>query len=113
MSLDVHLENPKCPTCGHATGGYSRNITHNLGRMASEAGIYEHLWHPFNLGITKASALITPLRDGLELMKSDPPRFKKFNPVNGWGDYDGLVDFVKEYLAACEANPDANVTTST
>jgi hypothetical protein len=28
---------------------YSANITHNLGDMASEAGIYEALWRPYRL----------------------------------------------------------------
>jgi len=43
------------------------------------------------------------------LLISDPERFRKFDAPNGWGRYDHLVEFVKEYLAACEANPDADV----
>ena len=35
-------------------GAYSANITHNLGKMAEEAGIYKHLWRPEEIGITKA-----------------------------------------------------------
>jgi len=89
-----------------------RNITHNLGRMASEAGIYKHLWRPEEIGITKAAQLIGPLSAGLELLRSSPERFKVLNPANGWGDYDGLVDFVDAYLAACKAHPDADVSVS-
>lgn len=103
MSLDVYLTamRPKCV--------YERNITHNLNGMAEAAGIYYALWRPEEIGIETAAQLIEPLRAGLALLRSDPERFKKFNPDNGWGDYDGLVDFVSEYLAACEANPDAKV----
>ena len=88
---------------------YSGNITHNLGNMASVAGIYEALWHPDEIGITKAAQLVGLLTDGLERLSSNPEKFKAFNPANGWGDYDGLVEFVTEYLAACIANPDADV----
>jgi len=91
---------------------YSRNITHNLGKMAGEAGIYEALWRPEETGITKAGQLIEPLRDGLKLLRSDPERFKAFNPSNKLGDYDGLVQFVASYLAACEENPEADVSVS-
>ena len=44
MSLDIYLIPPRCEHCGERGEGYDANITHNLGRMASEAGIYEVLW---------------------------------------------------------------------
>lgn len=91
---------------------YSANITHNLVAMASEAGIYEHLWRPEEIGITKAAQLVDPLRAGLALMKSDPPRFEKHNAKNRWGIYEDFVPWVEQYLAACEANPTANVRVS-
>jgi hypothetical protein len=78
--------------------------------MANAAGIYEYLWRPEEIGITKAEQLIKPLRDGLARLVADPESFKKHNPDNGWGDYGGLVEFVREYIAACEANPDADVS---
>jgi hypothetical protein len=89
---------------------YSANITHNLGRMASDAGLYEPLWRPEEIGITKAGQLILPLQTGLALLMSAPERFEKFNPENGWGDYDTLVKFVKDYKDACEKWPDATVS---
>ena len=91
---------------------YSANITHNLNNMAGEAGIYEHLWRPDEIKITKAKELIEPLRQGLHNLKSDPERYKKFNPENGWGSYDGLVKFVENYLNACYEYPDADVEVS-
>ena len=89
---------------------YTANITHNLGKMAEDAGIYQYLWRPGELDIKYAKQLIEPLRVGLELLESDPARLEKFNPANGWGDYDGLVRFVKKYLAACEEYPEAEVS---
>lgn len=91
---------------------YSANITHNLNGMAGEAGIYQHLWRPDEIGITKAQELIEPFRIGLVLLKTDPDRFKIFNAPNGWGIYENFVLFVEKYLQACIDNPDADVSVS-
>lgn len=112
MSLDVRLVTNPCAHCGRADEGYWANITHNLNRMASEAGIYEALWRPEEIGITRAEQLIGPLTNGLALLKSDPERFEQFNAPNGWGMYEHLVSFVEEYLNACKDNPDAEVRAS-
>lgn len=88
---------------------YQRNITHNLNSMADAAGIYRELWRPDEIGITIAGQLVEPLRAGLARLEADPAKFRAFNPSNGWGDYEGLVDFVTEYLAACERWPEAEV----
>ena len=91
---------------------YSANITHNLSKMAEEAGIYRQLWRPDEIGITKARQLIEPLRAGLALMKSDKARFEKFNTPNGWGLYENFVPWVERYLRACEENPEADISVS-
>ena len=80
--------------------------------MAREAGIYEVCWRPDEIGITKAAQLIEPLRKGIELMRSDPDRFLKYNPSNGWGHYDDFIPWLECYLEACKANPDADVSVS-
>lgn len=90
---------------------FSANITHNLREMAMEAGIYKELWRPEELGFTIAKQLIGPLSAGLTVLKSDPERFRKFNPENAWGDYEGLVLFVEEYLEACKTWPEARIST--
>jgi hypothetical protein len=119
MSLDVYLEGPeetvpcRCRECDHVHSRTQRdavywaNITHNLGSMAGEAGIYEALWRPEEIGVTTAAQLIPLLEAGLALLESDQERFEKFNPDNGWGDYDGLVSFVRQYLRACREHPAA------
>ena len=89
---------------------YSANITHNLGLMAKEAGIYQHLWRPDEIGITKARQLIEPLSIGVSLMRREPARFIVLNPSNGWGSYDGFVPWLDRYIAACCEYPDADVS---
>ena len=106
MSLDVYLEESQ------PTEVYWRNITHNVGKMAAMAGLYDCCWRPDEHGITKAKQLIVPLAEGLTALLDDPARFKLANPENGWGSYEGFVDFVRAYLAACQAHPDADVRVS-
>ena len=91
---------------------YSANITHNLTTMADQAGVYQALWRPEEINATKARDLIEPLTKGLELLRNDPDLFKRFNPPNGWGTYEGLVDFVEGYLLACTAFPSAEIEIS-
>ncbi len=91
---------------------YHANITHNLNKMASEAGVYFALWRPEEINITAAGQLIPLLRDGLATLQTEPERFLPFNPPNGWGDYDGLIRFVADYLAACERYPTATIEVS-
>lgn len=104
MSLDVYLTEVR------PTEIFKANITHYLTGMAREAGLYRCLWRPEEIGVKTAAQLIPLLQEGLELLESDPLRFKIFTPSNGWGSYEGLVDFVRKYLEACKANPDANVS---
>lgn len=103
VSLDVYLEAERKVTV------FSQN---NLGGMAEAAGIYRHCWRPEEVGITKASELIEPLRKGLAWLKENPEEAKKHNASNGWGLYEHFVPWVEKYLAACEANPDAVISVS-
>ena len=102
MSLDVYLNDGK-------TQLFTANITHNLGEMADEAGIYKHLWRPEEIGIRKAGELIAPLRQGLHKLVERPSHFKTFNAPNGWGKYEHFIPFVAEYLEACIQHPDATI----
>jgi len=88
---------------------YEANITHNLTKMASEAGLYECIWRPEECYINTAYQLIAPLESRLRILESNSEYFEQFNPDNGWGNYKGFVEFVKEYLAACKRYPDATV----
>lgn len=106
MSLDITL------TETLPTEVYTANITHNLYAMADEAGIAKHLWAPEEVGITQAVQLIAPLHKAVAELKADPARFEKHNAPNGWGIYENFLFFVEQYLAACLANPNAQVRAS-
>ena len=91
---------------------HDSNITHNLNEMAIEAGIYEHLWRPEEIVAKYAGDIIADVEICLNLMKSDPERFKKFNSPNGWGLYKNFIPWIEEYLTACKENPKAIIEVS-
>ena len=91
---------------------YENNITHNLGKVAREAGVYDALWRPEELDVKTARDLMPHLEAGLKALWADPPKFKAHSPENGWEDYEGLWEFVRSYWIACIANPDATVRVS-
>ena len=122
MSLDIYITKPdkeiilhQCPHCGH-THEYSSypqidwfNITHNLGRMAAAAGVYDCVWRPEEHGIEICQQMIKPLMKGLLKLTCYPNEFTQYNPENGCGSYDGFVEVLKKYLTICEDNPTAKI----
>src|SRR3990167_6217475 len=106
MGLSIYLDDKET---GEAV--FRFNTTHNLGQMASEAGIYLSLWRAPENGIETANQLIEPLKCGLEKMKSNPVHFQQFDSPNGWGIYAHFVPQLEELLQACEENPDSKVWT--
>lgn len=117
MSLDVYLYEPRaCPHCGKDIVSryevYHANITHNVNKIAMAAGIYEILWRPDELGITRASELIEKLAAGIAKLRAYPAAFTPLNPANGWGSYERFVPWCEAYLAACREYPAALIEVS-
>ena len=106
MSLDVHLEDE------NGDDLYWRNITHNLGKMAGTAGLYECLWRPDEVGITTAHQLIEPVSKGIVFLTMYRTVCEQDNPPNGWGDWGVLYDFCCDYLKACSEHPLATIRVS-
>ena len=119
MSLDVYLNRKRYLSYDEGKTYtedteqvYWANITHNLNKMAREAGIYEALWRPEEIGKTKASEIVELLEKGLTDLKARPKHFEKFNSPNGWGMYEHFVPFVEKYLEACKEYPVAIIGVS-
>ena len=112
MSLDVDL------MVVQPCSVYSNNITHNLGKMADAVSVgegrtlYQVLWRPDEHGYIYAREIVDMLYAGWKELSFNPDKYKKYNPENGWGTYEGLVNFVKKYHAACMDNPDAELRIS-
>lgn len=106
MSLDVSL------TALVESSVFDRNITHNLSKMAHAAGLYEAIWRPEEINVYKASDLVPILEAGLRNLINNKDELVKLSPKNGWGSYEGLLDFVEEYLENCKMYPDSKISVS-
>ena len=91
---------------------FNANITHNLGEMADKAGIYKACWRPEEIGATKAKDILPMLKKGYKDMKARPEYYKQFDSPNGWGLYKNFLPWVKEYMEACSAFPNATISVS-
>jgi hypothetical protein len=105
MSLDLRFS--KVVTEEKCVGDF--NITHNLNKMAEAAGIYGMLWRPEENGYKKAGEMLELLERGLADLKAQPDHYKQFNSDNGWGTYNGFINFVEGVVAVCKEHPDADV----
>lgn len=126
MSLDIYLkqfnEIPEeaCLQClvedadhTHEFLLFHLNVTHNLNKMAEEAGVYHAMWHPETFAATPRAYDIEPLlRQGLQSLRSYPERFTAHEPTNKWGTIDSLSNAVTRYLEACRMYPEAVVRVS-
>lgn len=91
---------------------FTGNITHNLVEMAQKADLYSALWRPDEIGCEYAKDITGMLTRGLKRLRKNPSGFKKYNPSNGWGSYEGLLQLVEDYLAACTEYPNAKIEVS-
>lgn len=112
MSLDVDLMVTK------PVSVFSSNITHNLNSMAAAIvlsnglTLYQVLWRPDEHGLKFARDISDLLDEGWNILLADPEKYKKYDPPNGWGSYEGLCNFVYSYRNACWDNPDAELRVS-
>ncbi len=91
---------------------FDANITHNLGKMADEAGIYEACWRPEEIGAMKAKDILPLLEKGYADLKARPSYFKQFDSPNGWGLYVHFLPWIENYLEACKEYPEATIWVS-
>ena len=107
MSLDVALY-MKIDTGGnelHKVELFDANITHNLGKMADAAGLYEALWCPLENGNSFAGDILPALVEGYRELNDNPVKYKQLDSDNGWGVYDNFLPWVGRYMAACDKHP--------
>ncbi len=53
--------------------------------------------------------VIDALLGAVSVMEGEPEKFRALNPPNGWGDYEGAVDYMRRFCLACEQYPDATI----
>jgi hypothetical protein len=78
-------------------------------RLGSALTLYDVMWRPDEHNMVYAHHIAEYLDKAFNVLLSEPNFFSTFNPENGWGSYEGLVDFVYEYRNACWDFPDAEL----
>ena len=130
MSYDIDLIRRYRKVCedGEVEVSYdticSWTPTYNYREMLIAAGIYDALVAPHRLHpdyaegksandlTVRAKIVIKPLELGLENLLANPDHFKQFNPSNGWGSYDDLIDMLSSYLNDLKTHPNAEILTA-
>jgi hypothetical protein len=74
--------------------------------MAVSDDFYNALWRPDECGIVTAGQLLPILNDVLAKLKGDRFHYKTFESPNGYGTYEGFVDWLERYRLACENCPE-------
>lgn len=105
MSYDVTLSIDT--GAGNSAEVLWRNMTSNVAPMWREAGV-----NLADLKGRKASDCIAPLAAAIHAMEIDPAKYKAMDPENGWGDYEGCLDFLKTIHEACVSHPSCSVWVS-
>ncbi len=100
MSYDVWME---IDTGGSepVTVVESINYTSNVSSMWQRA-----LGDPLSYfdGFTGGECL--PIfRQAIVLMEDNPEEYKEMNPKNGWGDYEGALQYLRNIQRMCVNNP--------
>lgn len=81
---------------------YSSNYTYNvynmlqaaLEQLQEEQLVESYFYHWSNL-LTDSGNEIPNLNLLIKELKSKPDTYKKFNPANGWGDYNGVINWLQ------------------
>lgn len=104
------------------------SLTHNLTAMAShvsvgsikiyssatsyedkELSLYDVLWRPEEHYLYYVEDLLPYYEKGLQELLNDPDKYEKYNPENGWGSYDNLVEQLTKLVYVCKINKNASV----
>jgi hypothetical protein len=110
MSLDLYLKaivdlGGEEPWEGKIWEG---NLTYNLSPMLDAAGGYWELICRQSQG--KLGQDILPAVDALLAeLRRDPAKYQAMNPSNGWGHYEGAVEFLTSLQFAIRQHPRAVV----
>ena len=91
------------------------NITHNLNIMAMHVPVsetltlYNVLWRPDESNLKTTDDILGYVTIGVKYLIDHKDELLQYNPENGWGDYDGLLDFAKSVGSACLFNPNCTI----
>lgn len=95
-------------------------ITHNLNKLVDECGKiwgrkhYELVWRPDDMfglknGEVPVGLVLGVLPHLIKNLLEFEYRLVDYLPSNGWGTFEGLIDFLCRYLSECYKHKDAYI----
>ena len=99
MSYDFTVTAPVKPY-----DGWEWNLTYNLSTMLRRAG-----FHPNVIDGMTVVNLRPIVRNAWMVLADNPRYFTTLNPPNGWGNYEGAVEFLYKLHKYLEDAPDEYV----
>ena len=95
-------------------------ITHNLNKIVDECGklvgkeYYELVWKTDELlGVDNGKVPVSDVLQRLPTLIADLIKHEndlvQYLPSNGWGTFEGLIDFLCRYLSECYKHKDAYI----
>ena len=104
MSLDVSISAKREMII------YDTNITYNLADM-----YYKCI--DKDKGLKKLDGMnckeaLPIINNAIQDMLNNADEYRKLNPKNGWGSYEGLLSRLQEMRNCCENNPDGIIDIS-
>ena len=104
MSLDISI------TAKREMIIYDTNITYNLADMYYKCIDKEKGFKKLD-GMNCKEALPI-INNAIQEMLNNADDYRKLNPKNGWGSYEGLLKALQEMRNCCENNPDGTIDIS-
>lgn len=89
---------------------YDTNITYNLADMYYKCIDKEKGFKKLD-GMNCKEALLI-INNAIQEMLNNADDYRKLNPKNGWGSYEGLLKALQEMRNCCENNPDGTIDIS-
>lgn len=103
MGIDVYLRPAKCEICGHQEQGFSSSYTYNVSTMWFS--IYPQDKQMVQIDGMSGYEAYKKLFHAYHYMKKNEEELKNLNPPNGWGSYDGFLNFISELTQESLKNP--------
>ena len=104
MSLDISI------TAKRDVEIYEANVTYNLADMYYRCIDKKEGYRKLDNMSCKNALPI--LNNAINDMIKNAEEYKKMNPPNGWGSYDGLLEQLQEMRNCCKNNLDGTIIVS-
>lgn len=108
IALGVHVRNPK-------TGRENWYEIIEIGNMTSNVSGMWRLASPETDGLAGLDGMLAeqavgPLSQAVLKMRADPDAYLLMEPSNGWGSYDGAMEFMSRVLKFCRQHPGLTIS---